>query len=87
MLKKETGIDDLEKQLKACEAGIKEKLLNSMSDTDTKATLDNYTLTRTVKQVVTYDEDAMKEDGVFDKYASIENKETVTLRKKKVEEK
>ena len=58
-----------------------------MSDTDTKATLDNYTLTRTVKQVVTYDEDAMKEDGVFDKYASIENKETVTLRKKKVEEK
>ena len=86
-IKKETGIDDLEKQLKACEAGIKEKLLNSMSDTDTKATLDNYTLTRTVKQVVTYDEDAMKEDGVFDKYASIENKETVTLRKKKVEEK
>ena len=86
-IKKETGLTELEKQLKACEDGIKKQLTSQMGENDTKVVLANYTLSKTVKQVVSFDEEAMKADGVFDRYASVEEKETLTLRKKKMEEK
>ena len=82
-IKAETGIDKLEKELKNVEAGIKEELTSAMGENDTKVTLGNYTLSRTTKTVVSYDDAAMKEDGVFEKYAKQEEKETLTLRKKK----
>lgn len=82
-IKEETGLAELEKELKACEAGIKEKLIATMSKNDTKAVLGNYTLSKTVKQSVSYDTDLMKHDGVLDKYQIKEEKETLTLRKTK----
>lgn len=85
-IKKETGLAELEKQLKACEEGIKKQLTSQMGENDTKAVLANYTLSKTVKQVVSFNEEAMKADGVFDRYASVENKETFTLRKTKAKE-
>ena len=86
-IKKETGLAALEKELKACEDGIKKQLTSQMGENDTKVVLANYTLSKTVKQVVSYNEEAMKADGVFERYASVEERETYTLRKKKVEEK
>ena len=50
---------------------------------DTKAVLGNYTLSKTVKEVVSYDVEAMELDGVLDKYEIKSTKETLTLRKKK----
>ena len=85
-IKKETGLTSLEKQLKACEDAIKKQLTSQMGENDTKVVLANYTLSKTTKTVVSFDEEAMKADGVFDKYAKQEQKETYTLRKKKVEE-
>lgn len=85
-IKKETGLEELEKELKNCEAGIKEKLMYQMGENDTKVVLDNYTLSKTIKVVTSFNEDAMKKDGVFDKYANIEEKETLTLRKVKIKE-
>lgn len=85
-IKKETGIEKLEKELKACEEGIKKQLSSQMGENDTKVVLANYTLSKTVKPVVSFDEEAMKADGVYDKYASVENKETLTLRKTKLKE-
>jgi predicted phage-related endonuclease len=82
-IKKETGLADLEKQLEACEKGIKEQLSSQMGDNDTKAVLGNYTLSKTVKEVVSYDVEAMELDGVLDKYEIKSTKETLTLRKKK----
>lgn len=82
-IKEETGLDTLEKELKACEAGIKEKLIATMGKNDTKAVLGNYTLSKTVKQSVSYDTDLMEHDGVLDKYQIKEEKETLTLRKTK----
>lgn len=82
-IKKQTGIAELEKELKACEAGIKEKLIASMGENDTKAVLGNYTLSKTVKETVSYDTDSMKRDGVLNKYEIRETKETLTLRKTK----
>lgn len=86
-IKKETGLEKLEKELEACEDGIKKQLSSQMGENDTKIVLANYTLSKTIKQVVSFDEEAMKADGVFERYASVEEKETLTLRKKKVEEK
>ena len=82
-IKAETGLAELEKQLKACESGIKEELSSQMGENDTKCVLGNYTLSKTVKEVITLDEDAMKNDGVYEKYAIAETKETLTLRKVK----
>lgn len=82
-IKKESGLAELEKELKACEAAIKEQLKSQMGENDTKAVLSNYTLSRTVKEVISYDTDAMKHDGVLDKYQIKEEKETLTLRKTK----
>ena len=82
-IKEETGLDALEKELKACEAGIKEKLIASMGENDTKAVLGNYTLSKTVKESVSYDTDLMEHDGVLNKYEIRETKETLTLRKTK----
>lgn len=85
-IKKETGLTALEKQLKACEDAIKKQLTSQMGENDTKVVLANYTLSKTMKTVVSFDEEAMKADGVFDKYTKQEQKETYILRKKKVEE-
>ena len=85
-IKKETGLTSLEKQLKACEDAIKKQLTSQMGENDTKVVLANYTLSKTKKTVISFDEEAMKADGVFDKYTKQEQKETYTLRKKKVEE-
>lgn len=86
-IKKETGLAALEKELKACEDGIKKELTSQMGENDTKVVLANYTLSKTVRQTVSYDEEAMRNDGVFDKYAIVENKETLTLRKSKTGDK
>lgn len=85
-IKEETGLDALEKELKACEAGIKEKLIATMGKNDTKAVLGNHTLSKTVKESVSYDTDLMKHDGVLNKYEIRETKETLTLRKTKKKE-
>lgn len=85
-IKKETGLAELEKELKACEAGIKEKLIASMGENDTKAVLGNYTLSKTVKETVSYDTDSMKRDGVLNKYEIRETKETLRKTKKKDED-
>lgn len=82
-IREQTGLDNLEKQLKACEAGIKEQLTSQMGENDTKAVLGNYTLSKTIKEVVSYDVESMERDGVLTKYEIRENKETLTLRKKK----
>lgn len=85
-IKKQTGLAALEKELKACEDGIKKELSSQMGENDTKAVLGNYTLSKTVKEVITYDTEAMELDGVLEKYEIKETKETLTLRKKKMEE-
>lgn len=85
-IKKESGLAELEKELKACEAAIKEQLKSQMGENDTKAVLSNYTLSRTVKEVISYDIEAMEHDGVLDKYQIKEEKETLTLRKTKKKE-
>lgn len=82
-IKEETCLAELEKELKACESGIKEKLIASMGKNDTKAVLGNYTLSKTVKESVSYDTDLMEHDGVLNKYEIRETKETLTLRKTK----
>lgn len=82
-IKKETGLNNLEKELKACEAAIKDQLTSQMGDNDTKAVLGNYTLTKTVKEVISYDTDSMQRDGVLSKYEIVEQKQTLTLRKTK----
>lgn len=86
-IKKETGLAALEKELKACEDGIKKQLSSQMGENDTKAILGNYTLSKTVKVVESYDRERMEADGILDKYLISETKETLTLRKKKLEEK
>lgn len=83
IIKKQTGLTELEKQLKACEEGIKKVLSEQMGANDTKVVLGNYTLSKTIKEVTTIDEDSMKLDGIFEKYAITETKETLTLRKSK----
>ena len=81
-IKEESGLAELEKELKACESGIKKDLSSQMGETDTKVVLGNYTLSRTVKEVKSYDEARMEHDGVLNKYLITETKETLTLRKK-----
>lgn len=82
-IKKETGLAELEKELKACESAIKEQLTSQMGVNDTKVVLSNYTLSKTFKEVVSYDVEAMERDHVLDKYQIKETKETLTLRKTK----
>ena len=82
-IKKESGLAELEKELKACEAAIKEQLKSQMGVNDTKVVLSNYTLSKTFKEVVSYDIEAMERDHVLDKYQIKETKETLTLRKTK----
>lgn len=82
-IKKETGLADLEKELKACESAIKEQLISQMGVNDTKVVSSNYTLSKTFKEVVSYDIEAMERDHVLDKYQIKETKETLTLRKTK----
>lgn len=82
-IKKENELDKLEKELKACEDGIKNQLTSQMSENDTKAVLANYTLSKTVKEVVSYNAEQMALDGVLEKYETKEEKETLTLRKTK----
>lgn len=82
-IKKETGLAELEKELKACESAIKEQLTSQMGVNDTKVVLSNYTLSKTFKEVVSYDVEAMERDYVLDKYQIKETKETLTLRKTK----
>ena len=82
-IKKESGLAELEKELKACESAIKEQLISQMGVNDTKVVLSNYTLSKTFKEVVSYDIEAMERDHVLDKYQIKETKETLTLRKTK----
>ena len=84
-IKERTSLNLLEKELKACEKGIKDDLSQMMGLNDTKAVLGNYTLSKTTKESITLDEDRMKADGIYEKYAIYETKETLTLRKKKEE--
>ena len=82
--KKELHIDDMEKNLKALESAIKDKLMACMGENDTKCKAVNYTLSKSVRVSKTYDEDAMSADGVLDKYVSTTEKDTFTLRKSKL---
>lgn len=86
-IKKENKLDILEKELKACEDGIKKELSSQMSENDTKIVLANYVLSRTVKEVTSYNSEQMELDGVLNKYIIKESKETLTLRKTKKEDK
>ena len=54
-----------------------------MGVNDTKVVSSNYTLSKTFKEVVSYDIEAMERDHVLDKYQIKETKETLTLRKTK----
>lgn len=81
-IRKETGLDDYEKSLKALESGIKNQMCDLMNPNDTKVVLGNYTLSKSLKETVSYDTDSMERDGVLEKYSIKTTKETFTLRKK-----
>ena len=82
-IKEENKLAELEKELKACESGIKELLSSCMKDTDDKAIMGNYSLSRATKEVISFDEELMRKDGIYDRYAIVEQKTTITLRKTK----
>lgn len=82
-IKASTNLDSLEKELKSCEKAIKDDLIKSLGDNDTKAVIGNYTLSKTVKKIETIDKEQMEIDGVLDRYITFDEKETYTLRKKK----
>ncbi len=82
-IKTTSNLAQLEKQLKSIESGIKETLVKELVNGVDKHQVANYTITRTLKDTVSYDVDLMEQDGTLDRYTRIETKETITLKKTK----
>lgn len=76
-LKKESGIDDLEKEIKALKEAVKKDFLEKIGDSD-KLVYNGWSLSRG-KDKETVDIEALKNDGL-DKYITI-TKGSMTLRK------
>jgi len=69
------SIKDKEKRLKKINDIIKEHAMSQFRDGDKKVEVKGgsyvWSLARSVKDVTTYNEEALKADGVFDKYATV----------------
>lgn len=78
-IKKEQGIDDMEKELKKLQEAIKVDFMSKMGDNDMTVSYNRFELSKTTKEVL--DEDKLKEEGIYDNYLT--TKTTYTLRLKK----
>lgn len=81
-------IKESEKKLKELQSVIKEYLANHMEEGKDRAIVNgkhyDWTLAKSVRTVIKYDEKQMKQDGCFDKYANLEEQETYRLTTKKI---
>lgn len=78
-IKKETGLDALEKEKKAIEDSIKALIIEEFTENDEKVAIQGWEVTKSFTETV--DKEALKRDGVFDKYVT--TKPSFRLQQKK----
>lgn len=69
MLKKENGLDQLEKQIKLLKDGLKVSLIEMMNDDDESIEYKNYKVSK--REKISVDNDMLKIDGIYDKYTKV----------------
>lgn len=81
LLKKESGLDALEKEKKVIEAALKDALIEELSDTDESSEIAGWVLKREMKEKL--NEAKLKEDGVYEQYLITETSFKLTQKKEK----
>ena len=80
-IREENGLDELEKMRKGLADALKRGLVDNMDEDDTKASLRDWTVSKTVRRSI--DSSKLKADGIYDDY--VKTSVSYTLKQKKQE--